>query len=32
MTPHEIQILYDYDQWADLKLLEVIAATNRELI
>jgi uncharacterized damage-inducible protein DinB len=25
MTQHEVQQLYDYDQWADLKLLEVIA-------
>jgi len=30
MSQHEIQILYDYDQWADLKLLEVIAATNKD--
>jgi uncharacterized damage-inducible protein DinB len=25
MTQNEIRLLYDYDTWADLKLLEVIA-------
>ncbi|RPI05121.1 MAG: damage-inducible protein DinB [Ignavibacteriae bacterium] len=29
MTPHEIQQLYDYDQWADLKLLEAIGMVAR---
>jgi uncharacterized damage-inducible protein DinB len=28
MTKKEIQLLFDYDTWADLKLLEVIAALS----
>ena len=30
MTPNEIQLLYEYDKWADLKLLEVIAALKKD--
>jgi uncharacterized damage-inducible protein DinB len=30
MTKKEIQLLFNYDQWADLKLLEVIAKLNGE--
>ncbi len=30
MTQNEIQQLYEYDKWADLKLLEVIAAISKE--
>jgi uncharacterized damage-inducible protein DinB len=31
MTQNEIQLLYDYDTWADLKLLEVIGTLNKDL-
>jgi uncharacterized damage-inducible protein DinB len=30
MTKKEIRILFDYDKWANLKLLEVIAKLNKE--
>jgi uncharacterized damage-inducible protein DinB len=30
MTQNEIQQLYDYDKWADLKLLEAIAAVAKD--
>jgi uncharacterized damage-inducible protein DinB len=30
MTQHDVQQLYDYDTWADLKLLEVIAAVTKD--
>lgn len=30
MTPNEIQSLFDYDKWADLKLLEAIAPLTGE--
>jgi uncharacterized damage-inducible protein DinB len=30
MTQNEIQLLYDYDKWADLKLLEVIAVLTKD--
>ena len=30
MTQNEIQFLYDYDKWADLKLLEVIAMITKD--
>ena len=31
MTQLEIQLLYEYDIWADLKLLEVIGTLNNDL-
>jgi uncharacterized damage-inducible protein DinB len=31
MTQHEIQLLYDFDAWADLKLLEVISLLNKDI-
>jgi uncharacterized damage-inducible protein DinB len=31
MTQIEIQLLYNYDKWADLKLLEVIGTLNNDL-
>jgi len=31
LTQLEIQLLYDYDKWADLKLLEVIETLNNDL-
>ena len=30
MTQNEIQQLYDYDKWADLKLLEIIATITKD--
>jgi len=30
MTKKEMQLLFEYDQWADLKILEVIAKLNGE--